>query len=670
MSSEQPAKARYLTKSRFKTAHECATKLAYLGRPHYGNTKDDDPFLKALAEGGFQVGALAKLYWPGGQEIETLDYEKSSAETQALLNRENVVIYEAALHFEKLFVRVDILVKQGDHVEIYEVKAKSYDPEEDHFFQKRSKEKKLMSEWEPFLYDIAFQDYVAKKALPSFKVSSFLYLVNKRVESSVERLNQNFIIRRLPNGRPKIETKQIIPRSELGNELLAKIPVQEEINVIHSLDHNGKTFEQYVEYLANAYTKDSKINTPIGSQCKDCEFRISEEDKAKGLKSGFEECWNTVLSNKSQTPLVIDLWDNRSSQKQISSRTFLLTSLTKEEIAPEPREDGPGISRRERQWIQIEKAKTSDPAPFLDKDGLSQEINRWKYPFHFIDFETAQPAIPFNKGRRPYEQIAFQFSHHVVYEDGRIEHAGEYINTERGKFPNFEFIKNLKGELDKDEGTIFRYAAHENTILCKIYDQLPGSGLPKSDVDELQQWIRTITKRKTANKKDILWQGDRNMVDMRDLVLRYYYHPLTEGSNSIKYVLPATLNESTFLQNLYSQPIYGAAGGMKSRNFRNKKWIQRDQAGKVLDPYKTLEPIFTPEEDRLIEVMYPETEIADGGAAMMAYARMQFTEMSTSETQRIRQALLRYCELDTLAMVFLFQYWQSEIQEIRKKNVS
>lgn len=50
-----------------------------------------------------------------------------------------------------------------------------------------------------------------------------------------------------------------------------------------------------------------------------------------------------------------------------------------------------------------------------------------------------------------------------------------------------------------------------------------------------------------------------------------------------------------------------------------------------------------------------ETGIFDGGAAMAAYGIMQFTHMQDAERQRIRKALLCYCELDTLAMVMLLQ---------------
>jgi hypothetical protein len=36
------------------------------------------------------------------------------------------------------------------------------------------------------------------------------------------------------------------------------------------------------------------------------------------------------------------------------------------------------------------------------------------YPLHLIDFETAAVELPFHVGRRPYEQVDFQFSHHVL----------------------------------------------------------------------------------------------------------------------------------------------------------------------------------------------------------------------------------------------------------------
>jgi len=42
---------------------------------------------------------------------------------------------------------------------------------------------------------------------------------------------------------------------------------------------------------------------------------------------------------------------------------------------------------------------------------------------------------------------------------------------------------------------------------------------------------------------------------------------------------------------------------------------------------------------------------------MVAWARMQFTEMSEMERRAIIQGLLKYCELDTLAMVMIWEHW-------------
>ena len=51
--------------------------------------------------------------------------------------------------------------------------------------------------------------------------------------------------------------------------------------------------------------------------------------------------------------------------------------------------------------------------------------------------------------------------------------------------------------------------------------------------------------------------------------------------------------------------------------------------------------------------------IAEGGAAAMAYSRLQFEDLNNDSRQRIKNSLLRYCELDTLAMVLVLQAWKS-----------
>jgi hypothetical protein len=47
-----------LSKSRFKFGLECSNKLFFTGKDEYVNQKSENPFLKALASGGFQLVVL------------------------------------------------------------------------------------------------------------------------------------------------------------------------------------------------------------------------------------------------------------------------------------------------------------------------------------------------------------------------------------------------------------------------------------------------------------------------------------------------------------------------------------------------------------------------------------------------------------------------------------
>ncbi len=129
-------KQRYLTKSRFKLAVECPRKLFYTGKKDiYQDTMADDAFLEMLAEGGYQVGALAKLRYPEGIEIRETDHAAAEAATMKLLARDQVVLFEPAIRVGDFFIRIDMLVKDGNSFELIEVKAKSYNSVETRTFR-------------------------------------------------------------------------------------------------------------------------------------------------------------------------------------------------------------------------------------------------------------------------------------------------------------------------------------------------------------------------------------------------------------------------------------------------------------------------------------------------------------------------------------------------------
>jgi hypothetical protein len=633
---------RYLTKSRFKLAVSCPTKLFYTGKSNYANTNDENEFLAMLADGGYQVGELAKLMYPTGIEIKAKDSEVALTQTAGYLSQENVVLFEPAISYGQFLVRVDVLIKRGNVLLVIEVKAKSYSGDLASLSGRRTA---IKTEILPYIQDVAFQKYVVQLAFPGSTVSASLLMPDKSKRATVNGMNQWFKVRR--NGKStEVLTDPHAKQPGLAETVLTCVNVDHLVSEVISNDIDIPGGKDSLAHLAavwaDAYQRDVRIPPVIGAHCGSCEYKAAHGSK---LASGFHECWkysNQWTDTDFMNGTVLDLWNFVGKDKLIQAGVVKLSQVTEIHLKLTTEKLGP-LTNQQRQWLQV-KGLPEDckmDGYYLDRDGLANEMQGWKYPLHMIDFETASVALPFHKGRRPYEQVAFQFSHHVIDKDGKVRHADEFLNAVPGEFPNYAFVRALYEALRHDQGTIMRWSHHENSILIAIKEQLKCDENPPADTVALLAFIERITNG-----------GERAMVDLADIARKYYFHPVTKGSCSIKKVLPAVMQSSPFLKSTYSLPIYGAIGGIHSKNFRNMCWWQQAENGEVIDPYKLLltRPENTLEGDE-------SDGINQGGAASNAYLRLQFEQLLTSEREPIERALLRYCELDTMAMVLIVQSW-------------
>ena len=643
------------TKTQFKLGMDCPTKLYYSEKDEYVDISSTDPFLEALANGGYQVGELAKCEYPQGVEVETHDIYKAYKQTQELLTRDTVEVFEAALVHGSLAARVDILMKRERVITLLEVKSKSYDDGTTSFMTKKGSA--LTSKWAPYLYDIAFQHYIASCLFPDFTIESFLVLVDKQAICTIDGLNSKFKVVNHPGAVGKVTIKRNLEPGEFVGNLLTQVSVEQPLKHLFSIQKFGGTsFVDHINFLASINQSAHRTQGKVGKRCHKCQFYPKVINN--GQKSGFAECWKHELGLDETTliePTVLDLWNFKSADKLIEKGKILLKDLTEDDISPTSLKK-PGLSNSERHWLQVAKVQDCDSSPYIDQLGLIAEMATWKFPLHFIDFETCSVALPFTKGRHPYEGIAFQFSHHTVDEKGIVTHAGEFLNVKPGDFPNYEFIAELQRQLSKDAGTIFRYSAHENTYLNTIHNQLEDdTSIEAHKQQGMMNFIKSITH---STKKSLQsWSGERDMVDLWELVKRYYYDPHTNGSTSIKAILPAIINSSTFIKEKYTLPIYGAMGGIISRNFKDHIWVKEEE-GELLDPYKQLPTLFQDISAHDAQLLFDDTELSNGGAALTAYAKLQFTEMSDYEREALSQGLLKYCELDTLAMVMIYEAWR------------
>jgi len=200
----------------------------------------------------------------------------------------------------------------------------------------------------------------------------------------------------------------------------------------------------------------------------------------------------------------------------------------------------------------------------IHKEKIKHFLKTLNYPLYYLDFETFSTAIPMFDGLKPYSQVCFQFSLHIVEKEGENPKHYEFLYN-GNEDPREEFILDLKKVLG-DVGSIVVYnQSFEISRLKELGEQF----------SEHKNWVDNVLTR------------------IVDLLIPFrnfsYYNPKQQGSASIKKVLPALCGES-----------------------------------------------------------YENMEIGDGGTASV-----EFYNMAYNNGKNVRGALLKYCELDTIAEVMI-----------------
>lgn len=212
--------------------------------------------------------------------------------------------------------------------------------------------------------------------------------------------------------------------------------------------------------------------------------------------------------------------------------------------------------------------------PYIDKKGIKSFLDKLTYPLYFLDFETMQPVIPKFAGTKPYQQIPFQYSLHIIkYEGGPLIHK-EFL-AKSGEDPRRAIAESLCENIPIGACVIAYNMSFEKGRITELSDTFP----------DLYRHLRGIT----LNMQDLI-EPFRN---------GYYYQKEIGGSFSIKSVLPAMFPNDPDL------------------DYHNLKGVH------------------------------------NGGEAMSLFPKIK--DLPKEEQQVARHNLLKYCELDTLAMVKIWQ---------------
>src|SRR6184192_1771652 len=240
----------YLSKSDFKVARTCATKL-YYKKLGYPSIRDDDQYLQFLADGGYMVEAIAKLCHPGGIEIGFEGGPVPSAkQTLSILNaHETVTLFEATLIWENRLARVDILEKSGNSLRLIEV-----------------------------------------------KVTPYLCLVDKSKTTTIESIFSKFQLSASNLDEARFRRPTVAYTGDVDelrhDHFLAELDVAAEVHEL--LPEVERSSAEFVASLKNGV---SKIQVPINVGCRGCEYRLAARDISGGNRqNGFAECWGSLAN--------------------------------------------------------------------------------------------------------------------------------------------------------------------------------------------------------------------------------------------------------------------------------------------------------------------------------------------------------------------------------------
>jgi hypothetical protein len=564
--------------------------------------------------------------------------EQAFHETQKLLDGAATVL-DAVFIWQDVLAKVPIVRKRGNYVEVYHIETKAFHQTKHRLTNHRGQ---IYPKWSDYLIDLAFDVYVIGKLYPQWSIVPILVLPNKMQAASQDRLFEDLSA---SNGKDRSFEDIGLAAEELSVKLDVSDLLVEVLRgaAFGGTDFDGHTFEQVMDVLKSRYFSDEKAPVYVGLKCKNCEFRVEEERSVQSELNGFRECWSGQFErNKgSSDELVFDLI-GPGTASWITQEWYFQHQVPEDEIRSLEEIAGPKgrITERQRQSLQILKAKGVSLPPEIIRPQLFQELKRWEFPIHFLDFEAGNYILPVKKGRRPYHLVVFQYSCHSLHEDGTWQHY-EWIDDLENGYPNYECIRRLQTIPGLEEGTVVQYSEFERNALKIIRNELLHEDDSVAGSEDLADWIEQFITRRDSNAT----QGPY-LADLSRLVRNFYYNSRMGNSLSIKDVVQSVLTLSPYLKKIYERPY-------SSSNFDSIIWWQPQQDEELVkNPYSVLL-----EEQR-------GTSIRRGTEAMIVYNKLLNGRLAGAEKEEHIHALLKYCELDTLAMLMIFQHWLELMNQV------
>lgn len=621
----------YFTKHLFRTGLECPTRLYYKAKA-YPENEEFLPFIAHYRYNKNQLISLARSSFPKGVQVNDTASQSALLQTEKLLNQNQATVFDPVFVAKQCMARIPILDKKGNRINLYQFHTRAFKAKKHSLSDNQGN---IYAKWLDYLIDFAYRVHIIQKCHADFEILPIMVLPSKYALAQSEALPEK--LRKINKG--ELSPEQV---SSDVDELLIELDVKGEVDSILSGayfkdEFKGRSFDEVLDFLTETFFNENKYPVKVGPKCKNCEFRLERDRVVAGEKSGFRECWeeanNTMISSYAGE-LVFDLI-GPGTKRWVKEGIYFQQEVPQNEyfdLESIQRTEG-RISEKQRQSLQIMKARGIEIPKEIVKKQLFTELDRWEYPIHFLDFEAGNYAVPTRKDRNPYHLLVFQFSCHSLQEDGSWTHQ-QWLHESDSDYSNYQLVRRLMKIPDILKGTLVQYSEFERNALKTVRKEIKKEKDEVSDASELYSWLSEIIRRNDSTRKTSPY-----LADLSRMVKSHYYNSQMQDSLSIKDVLQSVMTVSPRLKELYSQPY-------SSSNFKSMIWWQPGSDDQARSPYR----LITKNEEKV-------QDVRRGTEAMVVYSKLLSEDLTKEQRQAYKKALLRYCEVDTLAMLMIYQHW-------------
>ncbi|BCZ19476.1 hypothetical protein NHP190012_11180 [Helicobacter sp. NHP19-012] len=444
-----------LSKSKFIQGMQCP-KMLWLAehKPEIlEKANDAHGELDDKMQEGKEVGQLAQKLFPSGVEVAY------NADTAQMVARTQELLKQGVKTiYEATFEYQGIFIK----VDILQVESDGVVLNEVKSSTSAFKDTKAKPPKEAYLWDLAVQYYVLQGLGYNIKVVYLICLNNTYTRQGALDLEKLFL---------KNDFLEFV------KDFQAQMP-------------------EHLEGMRQTLENPQEPDTDIGAHCNkphECSAKHYCWEKQRGIV-GHEHIF-----------AIANLKFSSKVMKWYKDKKIFFKDLKEKDIQ----------DLTDNQRVQVECALNGKA--HTDQKEINKFLKTIRYPVYHLDFETYKPAIPPFDGTKPHGQIPFQYSIHIDYGDGKLEHR-EFL-AECGTDGRLELAQRLVADIPSGACVLAYHAQFE-----------------KGRLEELAQLFQTAH----PDLSKALLAISANIIDLEiPFSKKHYYTPSMHGSSSIKEVLPA-----------------------------------------------------------------------------------------------------------------------------------